>query len=176
MVAKNVSHDGKPVEFLLSSPLVVVIDPLVLDGISVDLQALTPSAVEARPALLRALPGMMKVGMHRVDAFVQGSYSVGNEDIQPVDAALDEPGVFDVDSGTILLVDLIYLTRLAGAYVDRYDSALGAPVGDDPPWLAIVDEVGGPFFGVLSGDLRTPFAGDGAYRLASQALRRVDAG
>jgi hypothetical protein len=171
---KNVSDGRGPIEIQMASSLVVLIDPLVLDGISAELQELSPSEVEANPALIRALPGPMKVGLHRVEDFLPGIYRIANEDVEGVDNNEEDVSVFDIDTGTIILADLGYLARLARILTwERYDGALRSPAGDDSPWLRFAEELGGPFFGILWGDINTPFQGDGTYKIRSGAPRLV---
>lgn len=174
MTVKNVSDSGGPVEFQMSSSLLVLIDPLVLDGLSPKLQKLSLSEVGSNPELIRALPGPMKVGLHRVEAFVPGTYRIANEDLESADSNQADVGVFEIDTGTLILVDLGCLPRLAQILTwERYDRALQSPVGDDSSWLRFTEELGGPFFGILRSDINTPFRGDGAYRIKSGAPRLV---
>jgi hypothetical protein len=174
MVARNVSDWKDAIQFQMSSPLLVSIDPLVLDGISPELQKLSPSEVAASPELIRGLQGPMKVGLHRIEGFVSGTYRIANDDLETVDSDQGDVGAFDIDTGTLILVDLSYLARLAQILTwEKYDLALQSPVGDDSCWLRVVEELGGPFFGILFSDINTPFSGDGTYRIMSGAPHRT---
>ena len=174
MVARNVSGSREPIQLQMSSPLLALIDPLVLDGISPELQKLSPSEVAANPELVRALQGPMKVGLHRIEDFVSGAYRIANDDIEAVVSDQGDVGAFDIDSGTLILVDLSYLARLAQILTwEKYDLALQSPADDDSCWLRFIDELGGPFFGILWGDIDTPFRGDGTYRIRSGAPHRT---
>jgi len=172
MTIKNVSDGRGPIEFQMSSSLLVLIDPLVLDGLSAELQKLSPSEVAANPELIRALQGPMKVGLHCVEGFVPGAYRMANDDLESADGSQADVGVFEIDTGTLILVDLGYLSRLAQILTwERYDRALRGC--EDSTWLRFVEELGGPFFGILWGDIDTPFRGDGTYRVKSGAPRLV---
>jgi len=174
MVARNVSGGRESIQLQISSPLLALIDPLVLDGISPELQKLSPSEVAANPELVRALQGPMKVGLHRIEDFVSGTYRIANDDIEAVVSDQGDVGAFDIDSGTLILVDLSYLARLAQILTwEKYDLALQSPADDDSCWLRFIDELGGPFFGILWGDIDTPFRGDGTYRIRSGAPHRT---
>jgi hypothetical protein len=172
MTTKNVSDGSGPIEFQTSSSLIVLIDPLVLDGLSPELHELSPSEVAATPDLIRALPGPMKVGLHRIEGLVPGTYRIANDDLESADSNETDLGVFDIDTGTLILVDLDYLPRLAKILTwERYDRALRGC--DDSTWLKFAEELGGPFFGILWGNIDTPFQGDGTYRIKSGAPRLV---
>jgi len=174
MVARNVSGGRESIQLQISSPLLALIDPLVLDGISPELQKLSPSEVAANPELVRALQGPMKVGLHRIEDFVSGTYRIANDDIEAVVSDQGDVGAFDIDSGTLILVDLSYLARLAQILTwEKYDLALQSPADDDSCWLRFIDELGGPFFGILWGGIDTPFRGDGTYRIRSGAPHRT---
>jgi hypothetical protein len=174
MATTNVSDGRRSIELQMSSSLLVSIDPLVLDGLTAELQKLSPSEVAAHPELIRALPGPMKVGLHRVEDFVPGTYRVANDDVEAVNNNRTDLDVFDIDTGTLILADLGYLPRLAQILTwERYDLALQSPVDDDSSWLRFAQELGGPFFGILWGDIDTPFKGDGSYRIKSGSPRLV---
>jgi hypothetical protein len=57
MTTRNISESKRPIEFQMSSSFLVLIDPLVLDGLSSELQKLLLPQVAANPQLIRALPG-----------------------------------------------------------------------------------------------------------------------
>jgi hypothetical protein len=174
MTTRNISESKRPIEFQMSSSFLVLIDPLVLDGISSELQKLLLPQVAANPQLIRALPGPMKVGLHCVDDFFPGTYCISNDDLENADSNHEDVGVFEIDTGTLILADLGYLPRLAQILTwERYDRALQSPAGDDSSRLRFAEELGGPFFGILWGDINTPFQGDGAYKIKRGVPRRA---
>ena len=75
-----------------------------------------------------------------------------------------------MDSAAIVAVDINKLHELARILTwERYDFALQSPLGDDSRFLAMVDELGGPFFGLLNATDGTSFDGDGSYRIREGA-------
>jgi hypothetical protein len=150
-----------------------LIDPLALDGLSAELQVMFRSPVIERSEMIRSLPGFLRVGIQHVGNFRVGTYRLGNEDLEKTDEE-DAVSTFDIDSGTLCVVDLNHIGSTAEALTwDRYDNFLRSPVGDNSIWAKITEEIGGPFFGMLSGDVGTPFAGDGRYRLRNDAPHAV---
>ena len=68
---KELSDSRGPIELQMSSPFLVLIDPLVLDGISAELQKLSPSEVAAIPNdQIPVRPD--EVGLHPIEGFVEG--------------------------------------------------------------------------------------------------------
>jgi len=164
--ALNVAFDHRPIVFRLSSPDLVILDPLALDAISEELQQIGSLSADLRRERLAGVVGTLKIGLHCVALFVPGVYEIGLDDLELVPEAGAEVDTFEVDTGTAVFIDLAYLAPVAAALSwDRYDQALQSPVGDDSAWLKFADEVGGPYFGVLFADADYPFSGDGAYRL-----------
>ncbi len=165
MNIKNFSFDGQAIEFELSVPFIVLIDPIALDGLSAELKAICNLPIMDRPEKIRCLPGFLRVGVQQVEGFRPGKYRLGNEDVEETGEA-GLLGAFDIDSGAICVVDLNYLGQAATALTwERYDSFLRSPRGDDSIWMQITNEIGGSFFGMLNGDVSTPFQGDGRYKL-----------
>lgn len=174
-LALNVASEHRPAAFRLSSPELVALDPLVLDGMSEELQHIGRSPAEGRRERLAGLTGTLKIGLHRVAAFVPGVYQVGLDDLDRLPDAGSESDTFEVDTGTIVFIDLAYLAPVAAALTwDRYDEALRSQLGDDSAWLTLTDEVGGPYFGVLFADAEHLFSGDGAYRLRPGVPKRLE--
>ena len=166
---RNFSFQGEPIEFTLSSSRVILIDPLALDGLATELQSISSSPPSEILSRIRSLPGFLRVGIHQVSNFRPGTYSLGNDDLEKANDE-DDASVFDIDSGTLCVLDLNHLGSTAKALTwDRYDNFLRSPAGDNSIWAEITEEIGGPFFGMLSGDVSTPFGGDGRYRLRSNA-------
>lgn len=171
--ARNFSFSGEPIEFALSCPFVVLIDPIALDGLNAELQAISYSPLAERPKLIRLLPGFMRVGVEPIDRFHPGIYRLGNEDLEETDDQ-EAAGTFDIDTGTVCVVDLNYLGPTAKTLTwQRYDNFLRSPTGDNSLWVEMTQEIGGFFFGMLSGDISTPFRGDGRYKLRSGAPHPV---
>jgi len=198
----NVSFDGQPIEFLVSVPFIVLIDPLVLDGWSKDFESL-PSALAGRIEFIQSLPTSMRVGVQEIIGFRPGLYRLGPEDFKEVwsddpdadDEDVDIDGdlsdddvdrltlegraaddrIFDIDTGSLIVVDLDHLGLLARVLPwERYDHALQSPKGDDSRFNEVCEELGGAYFGIISADAGTPFQGDGTYRLRKSAPHRVE--
>jgi hypothetical protein len=175
--ALNVAGGDKPTVFRLSSPDLVALDPLVLDALSDELRRIGDSPAEERRERLAGVVGPLKIGLLRVAAFAPGVYQIACDDLQRLPDAGSEADTFEVDTGAVVFIDLAYLAPLAAALTwDRYDQALQGPVGDDGAWLALCDEIGGPYFGVLFADADRAFSGDGAYRLRPGAPKPLELG
>jgi hypothetical protein len=126
------------------------------------------------PERIRELSGGLRVGLAQVRDFCQGRYRLGNEDFEQTDNEADF-SVFDIDSGIVCVIDLDHLRSTAKALTwDRYDAFLRSQVGDNSILIAIMEQVGGPFFGMLNGNISTPFRGDGSYRLKPNAPHLVN--
>jgi hypothetical protein len=168
--ASNVSFDGQAVTLQLSCPYIVLIDPLALDGLRDQLQSLEGRTSTDQRALLEALSVPLRIGVHEVKDFRPGFFRVTLSDFEYVKGPARDPGIVEIDSGTMVLADLAHLASVARVLTwERYDRALQAPAGDDTPFHEMEAEVGGPFFAVLSGSADSPFKGDGAFRLLSTA-------
>jgi hypothetical protein len=161
---RNFSFRGEPIEFELSGPYIVLIVPRALDGLGADLQSISEIARGELPERIRGLPGGLRIGLTRISDFRPGRYRLGNEGFEETGGEAD-PSIFDFDGGTVCVVDLIHLGSTAKALTwDRYDAFLRSQAGDNAIWIDITQEIGGPFFGMLHGDVATPFRGDGSYR------------
>jgi hypothetical protein len=198
----NVSFDGQPIEFLVRAPFIVLVDPLVLDGWREDFQSLPPDLAD-RIEFILSLPTSMHVGVQEIVGFKPGLYRLSHEDFEEVDCdnpdGSDEDGdlggqesgdavdqvdyaehaaddrIFDIDTGSLIVVDLDHLGALARILPwERYDHALQAPKGDYSRFNEVSDELGGAFFGIVSADASTPFQGDGTYRLRRGAPHPVE--
>jgi hypothetical protein len=170
---RNFSFRGEPIEFELSCPYIVLIDPLALDGVSAELRTvseLPPSEMQER---IRDLSGGLRIGLTQVSSFRKGRYRLGNEDLEEDDDETDS-SIFDIDSGTVCVINLDHLGATAKSITwNRYDAFLRSQVGDNSIWIEMMSEIGGPFFGMLNGDVSTPFRGDGSYRLKPNTPRPV---
>lgn len=169
--ARNVSFDGRPIEVAVTSPFLVLIDPAVLDGAREALQTLAGASEAEKAANARILASPMPIAVHRIAEFRPGFYRLSASDLEAVDDdARPDANVCATDTGAIIVVDVNKLADVARVLTwERYDLALQSPLGDDSAFLALVDELGGPFFGLLSSAEDTPFKGDGCYRLRSGA-------
>jgi hypothetical protein len=164
--ALNVRFDHQPIAFQLSSPYLIALDPLVLDGISGSLRKIGNDSLSQTRLGLAALNPMLKIGVIEVAPFQPGFYSLGMDDLELLMVTGSEPDVFEVDTGAVVFVDLTYLIRLATAFTwERYDLGLQSPIGDSSAWLKLTEQVGGPYFGILFADADSSFSGDGTYRL-----------
>jgi hypothetical protein len=138
---------------------------LLLDGVSAESQGMSEVPLGDMPEMIRDLPVALRIGLAQVSHFRIGRYWLGNDDLEETDDQTD-PSVFDLDSKTVCIVDLDHVGLTARALIwDRYDAFLRSQMGDSSIWIDIVEQVSGPFFGMLNGDVSTPFRGDGSYRL-----------
>jgi len=172
---RNISFDGRPVERQLVSAEIVLIDPLALDGLSTELQHVAAVPATERFQLLRKLPTALRIGAHLVPEFRPGAYAIGLDDFEPTGAgSADDAGVVDVDTGTLVVIDLAYLRRVARALSwDRYDALLQSPINDDSALRELISDVGGPFFALIGASATAAFDGDGEFRFRSGAPRPV---
>jgi hypothetical protein len=148
---------------------------LALDGLR---DLFTPefaARLSADPGQVRAIPGNLRVGIHRVAPFAPGIYSISPSGIEESDdPGGDDYGVFDIDTGNVVIVDVHHLPAVAKALTwERLDWALQAPLDDHSRWEAIARDAGGDVFGILFADGDSPFRGDGCYRLREDAFRLV---
>jgi hypothetical protein len=167
--APIVSFNGESVEVQLTSPYLVLIDPLALDGLRTELQETAAVAPEEQRRILRAMQSPLRIGVHEIMNFRPGRFRVSPNDFQKASSSADS-GVVDVDTGSVVLADLPHLARLAEIMTwDRYDQALQSPVGDDSAFLSIQAELGGLYFALISASADAEFDGDGAFRLRDGA-------
>jgi hypothetical protein len=59
--ALNVSFERRPIVFRLSSPHLLALDPLALDGMSAELQQVGNAPADQSPERLAALTSMLKI-------------------------------------------------------------------------------------------------------------------
>ena len=162
----NASFDGRPITLHLESNHIVLIDPLALDGLSGELEAIGAAERDEQLARLAALSRHgLRIGVHSTDA-APGTYEIGLDAFEPSGPNELHPGTFDVESGAVVLIDLAALSAVARAFSwERYDTMLQSPVGDDSLLEELNNEVGGPRFAIFSADSGSPFTGDGSFRL-----------
>ena len=172
--ASNVSFNGDPVDVELTSPYVVLIDPLALDGLRDRLQRVSQLPPVEQRRLLQELSQPLRIGLHEVKDFRPGVYRVDLGHFERADDSPD-PRTVDIDSGTMVLADLVHLARVARVLTwERYDNALQAPPGDDTAFAEMRTDVGGSYFALISASADGPFDGDGAFRFRDGAPTRVE--
>ncbi len=171
----NASFGGQSARFDLRTPQVLLLDPLALDGLRDELIELATLAPDQQRERIRALGTQgLRLGFQDVPAFEPGSYELDVYAFEAVDADAADLGVFQTDSGTVVVIDVGALEPVARVLTwDRYDALLQTPLGDDSALEALNREVGGPCFAIVSADASVPFSGDGAFRLRPDRLRRV---
>ena len=168
----NASFDGRPVRMQLASKYIVLIDPLALDGLSGQIAQIGALPVSEQLPKLKALAEHgLRVGVQEVETAGPGLYDIGLDSFEAAGATETDPHVFDIDTGTVVLIDIQALSAVARALTwDRYDAMLQAPLDDDSILAAINLEVGGPRFAIVSADAASPFTGDGAFRLKANGV------
>ena len=171
----NVSLDGQPVRFSLLSSRILLIDPLALDGLSAELGQLSQASPDKQHEMAGALGARgLRIGVVDLKDFQAGTFELGLESFESVDPSAADPTVFQLDSGTVVVIDMAALEAVARTLTwDRYDTLLQAPPNDDAPLQALIQDVGGEWFAILAGNADAALSGDGAYRLRADALRRV---
>jgi hypothetical protein len=170
--AMHVSFDGSPVRMYLSSPFLVLVDPLTLCGLTPELLRLRSLPLTDRPAALTRLSTTLRIGVHEVQDFRAGTIELRPADLERAAGSGSDSRVVDVDSGSIVFVDLAYLPDVAAAFTwERYDRALRAPRDDFSAFTAMLPNPQRPAFALLSGTVGTAFAGDGTYRLKTRPGR-----
>jgi hypothetical protein len=168
----NASFDRSPCRFQLDSGHVVLIDPLALDALSQQLAEVAELPESERSSKLQAFGERgLRIGVQRVSGAAPGMYQIDLDSFEAADASDTDPGVFDIDTGTVIVIDGGALSAVARALTwDRYDALLQAPAGDTSLLTEINREVGGPRFAIVSADAASPFSGDGAFRLKANRL------
>ena len=169
----NASFDGRPVRLQLESEHLVLIDPLALDGLSQQLAEVGKLPAAEQFSKLQAL-GEHGLRIGARGGAAPGMYEIRLDSFEAADASDTDASVFEIDSGTVIVIDGGALTTVALALTwDRYDRLLQTPVGDNSILTEINQEVGGPRFAIVSADADSPFSGDGAFRLRPDGLVRV---
>lgn len=168
----NASFDGSSCRFQLESGHVVLIDPLALDGLSQQLAEVGELPESERSSKLQALGEHgLRIGVQAVSGAAPGMYQIDLDAFEAADASNTDPAVFDIETGTVIVIDGGALSAVARALTwERYDALLQAPVDDLSILTEINKEVGGPRFAIVSADAASPFSGDGAFRLKANRL------
>ena len=169
------SLDGRPVYVDVTSNHLVLIDPLALDGLSDQLVAIADADLATQSVQLRALGEYgLRIGLRRVPGLTPGTYEIDPDSFEPVDPESSGDGVFDIDSGTVIAIDLNALAAVAKSLTyDRYDSFLRTPLWGYTSPDDLVQELGGPFFAIVFANADRPFAGDGSYQFRPGTPKRV---
>jgi hypothetical protein len=175
-VYNETGKDDGEISFRLDAALIVLIDPLALDGLKGILNSDFAARLAADPRGILELPGFLRAGVHRVEPFTPGNYRISRRGVERIDGVDSESdfSIFDVDTGSLVLVDVHHLAAVAQALTwERYDWALQSPLDDTSRWKEIARDAGGGVFGILRGDYDSPFPGDGRYRLRPDAFAPV---
>jgi hypothetical protein len=169
MAALRTQPTAVAVDLEVTSPWLVLIDPLALDLSQRALQALEELPETAQRQRLAAASPHLRIGVHEIDGFTPGRYRIDADDLVPT--AEQGSDIVDVDSGAIVMTGLDRLPKLAAVLTwERYDASLRA--NGEAVLRQVRAALGGPRFALLSGDASRPFAGDGAYRL--RRVVRID--
>jgi hypothetical protein len=173
--AMNASFDGRPVRLTLQSDRLVLIDPLALDGLRAELTEISRVAPNKQAEEIHALGVRgLRIGLVDVPSFQTGTYEFDVRSFESVDPDSSDQGVFEVDSGTVVVIDMAALEQVAGALTwDRYDALCQSSPSNDSALEALNSDVGGPRFAILLADAESQFSGDGAFRLRTELLRRI---
>jgi hypothetical protein len=162
----NSSFDSRPVRMELTSDRLLLIDPLALDGLAGDLAVLGSVERASFSSALAGLPGHLRIGVHVLEDFSPGTYELALDAFEAVANEEGDPEVFDIDTGTVVVIDLSLLAEVAKAFTwDKYDEMLQAPLGDDSGMDELNRDVGRAGFAIISADADTPFSGDGSFRI-----------
>ena len=166
----NSSFDGGLVFLRMESPLLVMMDPQLLDNLRDDLigldgQSLIDIDRKVMAFILSQEEGYARPGYLKITNFSPGPYRVVISQLVSIEIEGAIPGSFVVDTGGLILLDSSHISQVA-KHLDweTYDGICG----DDVTVESVVDAVGGPFFAIAHG-----FGGDGHYVLPSTAVQKV---
>ena len=168
----NLSSSDGPAYIDVISQHLVLLDPLALDMLPVQLPEL--SRLDSS-SLLIALSKISKdvrrrnfglrIGWCELPSLSPRTYTIDANSFDPVEPDDTHEDVFDIDCGTVVVVDVSALGAVAATLTwERYDLLLQQPIGDSTLIEEMIREVGGKRFAIVSGDINYPFAGDGIYR------------
>jgi hypothetical protein len=162
---KNISFNEQPIEFILNAPYLVLVDPIVLQNVKGYLDSIN---VSEQIEITRKLQehSEFRVGVSEVKEFKSGMYQLAASDLQACDYNESSKSICEVDSAFIMVVGVDKLLAVSKVVTwEKFDAALRSPVGDDSIFIEFVNELGGPFFGVIATVDGTDFKGDGRYKL-----------
>jgi hypothetical protein len=171
---RNIAINRTAVEFLLETPYVVLVDPLLIEALLPRVTRLLSSpSLPTLPGLvtcLRKAHPCMSVGVYAVSGFQPGWYQLELTNILRAAADAAATDLVDVDSGTIVLADYAHLEAICTHLNWKaYDLALRCR--DDQEFFNIEKRIGGPFYAVASGCSGLgEFEGDGRYRIKPGSL------
>jgi len=173
--AKNVSSGDQNIEISMDSKYLVLIDLLVLDGLSREF-ASHPDPICVDPVeFLEPYSSPLRIGVYEIPDFKPGVFGFSAKDLTVADPEDKSPEVVYVDTGELVLVDFSHLNTVAKHLTwEQYDLYLQAPFDDDSIILSINKMVGGAYFGIIGADTDTEFNGDGSYKLKPSAGMRVE--
>jgi hypothetical protein len=163
------------VRLTLRSSRVLCIDPLALDGLRTELTELSRAPAARQQEMARALGAHgLRIGLIEIPDFQPGTFELDLASFESADPEDADAGVFEVDSGTVVVIDLVALEAVAATLTwERYDALLQTPPDDDSALDALNRDVGGPWFTIVFADAESAFSGDGAFRLRPASVRRV---
>lgn len=172
--AKNVSSGDQNIEISMDSKYLVLIDLLVLDGLSIHFSS-NPDPIVVNPIdFLAPYVTPLRIGVYEISEFKPGIYGFSARDLIAADPDEENPGVVYVDTGELVLVDFAHLSAVAKHLTwDLYDLHLQAPVDDDSIIISINKKVGGSYYGIIGADEDTEFDGDGCYKMKPGAGVRL---
>ncbi len=173
-MAKNVSSGDQNIEISMDSKYLVLIDMLVLDGLSEQLMAIPDPKTTDPVEFIAPLAEPLHIGVHELPDFTPGTYQFSARDLIHADPSDRSSGVVDVDTGELVLVDFAHLSSVAKNLTwDKYDLHLQAPLDDNSIIETIIEKVGGAYFGMIGADVDSEFDGDGSYKMKPGAGVRV---
>ncbi|MBN1535084.1 MAG: hypothetical protein JW908_00010 [Anaerolineales bacterium] len=172
--AKNISTGEQVIEMQMDSPYLVLIDLLVLDGISREFSLLTDPITSDPIEYLASLSGPLRIGLYEIPDFMPGNYRFSAGDLTIFDPDEISPEIVDIDTGEMVLIDYSHLGAVAKHLTwDLFDRYLQAPDNDDSIIVSINNKLGGAYFGILGADPETEFDGDGSYMMKPGAGVRL---
>ncbi len=172
--AKNISSGNQNIEIKMDSKYLVLIDLLVLDGLSGQLSSLPDPITTNSIEFIAPYSDPLRIGIYEIPDFIPGNYRFSASDLTIVDPDEKSSEIVDIDSGDMVVVDFNHLSSVARNLTwDLYDLHLQAPLNDDSIILSIIEKVGGIYFGIIGADPDTEFDGDGSYKMKGGAGVRL---
>jgi hypothetical protein len=164
--AKNISSGDQNIEIKMDSKYLVLIDLLVLDGLSEQLSAISDPTTTDPFEFIAPLAEPLHIGVYEIPEFTPGIYQFSANDLTKANPGDRSSGVVDIDTGELVLVDFGHLSSVAQNLTwDKYDLHLQAPLDDNSIIVSIIEKVGGPYFGMIGADPDSDFDGDGSYKM-----------
>src|SRR5688500_16624573 len=102
----NASFDGRPIRLQIESGHLVLIDPLVLDGLSQQLAEVGRLPVAEQFSKLHALGEHgLRIGVQELGGAAPGTYEVGLSCFKVADESDTDASIFDIETGTVVVID-----------------------------------------------------------------------